>query len=134
MLAPSDQPMALDRAGLITTVGGAFSPGIEACYIAGLPTTYGKPMRIREDLAPGSLTSALSVPWQADYTACGTGWWPAGRPNQVTQDGSTFYEWKPGPWTMADMVQDWWQLGFLAKKTIMGLDALVETERLAPTM
>jgi hypothetical protein len=134
MLAPADQPMALDRAGLITTVGGAFAPGIEACSIAGQTTTYGQPMRIREDLAPGSITSFLSVPWQADYTACGTGWWPAGRPNQVTQDGSTFYEWKPFSWVMSDMVQRWWQLGFLAKKTIMGKDALVETERLAPIM
>jgi hypothetical protein len=134
MLAPADQPMALDRAGLITTVGGAFFPGIEACSLAGQTTTYDKPMRIREDLAPGSLTSLLSVPWQSDYTACGTGWWPAGRPNQVTQDGSTFYEWKLPSWTMTDMVKNWWELGFLAKKTIMGKDAIVETERIAPTM
>jgi hypothetical protein len=134
MLAPADQPMALDRAGLITTVGGAFFPGIEACSVAAQTTTYDKPMRIREDLAPGSLTSLLSVPWQSDYTECGTGWWPAGRPNQVTQDGSTFYEWKPGSWWIPDMVKNWWQLGFIAKKTIMGKDAFVETERIAPTV
>jgi hypothetical protein len=133
MLPPKDQPMALDRAGLITAVGGAFFPGIEACLVAGQATTYGKPMRIREDLAPGSLTALLSVPWQADYNACGTGWWPAGRPNQVTQDGSTFYEWKLLAWGMPEVVKNWWQLGFLAKKTIMGKDAFVETERLAPT-
>lgn len=132
MLAPADQPMALDRAGLITAVGGAFYPGIEACYLAAQPATYGKPIRVREDLAPGTLTSALSVPWQSDYTACGTGWWPAGRPNQVTQDGNNFYEWRPSPWGYAEMVKNWWQLGFLAQKTIMGQAAFVETERLAP--
>lgn len=133
MLAPVEQPVALDRAGLITAVGGAFAPGIEACSVAGLTSTYGKPLRIREDLAPGSLTSQLSVPWQTDYTACGSGWWPSGRPNEVTQDGATFYEWKPGSWGPGEMVKNWWELGFLAKKTIMGEDAFVETERLVPT-
>jgi hypothetical protein len=134
MLAPADQPGALDRAGLITTVGGAFYPGIEACSVAAQTTSYDHPMRIREDLAPGSLTSILSVPWQSDYTACGSGWWPAGRPNEVTQDGSAFYTWKPASWVYKDMVQNWWQLGFIAKKTIMGKDAFVETERIAPTV
>jgi hypothetical protein len=131
-LPSAQQPAALDKAGLITAVGGAFAPGIEAGRIMGDVTTYGKALRIRPDLAPGSLTAQLSIPWQADYTACGTGWWPAGRPNQVTHDGMTFYEWKPLAWGMPDMVEKWSQLGFIARRQINNQDAFVETERLAP--
>jgi hypothetical protein len=132
-LLPADQqPAALDKAGLITTVGGSFYPGIEAGRIVDELTTYEQALRIRDDLAPGSLTSQLSVPWQSDYTACGSGWWPAGRPNQVTQDGTNFYEWKPPGWGAADMVANWWELGFIAKTEINNQDAYVETERLAP--
>jgi len=132
LLAADQRPGALDRAGLVTTVGGAFAPGIEAGRVVVATTTYEKAGRIRDDLAPGTLTAQLSVPWQADYTACGSGWWPAGRPNQVTQDATTFYEWKPAGWGMPEMVADWWQLGFIAKREIDAADAFVETERLVP--
>jgi hypothetical protein len=92
--------------------------------------TYGKPIRIRDDLPPGTLTSQLSVPWQSDYRACGTNWWPGGRPNQVTQDGTTFHEWVPNPWGVTDMIQNWWELGFIARNE----EAFVETERIAPVV
>jgi len=130
-LPAAQQPAALDKAGLITTVGGVFFPGIEACSVMADVNTYEKPLRIRQTLPPGTLTSGLSVPWQADYTACGTGWWPAGRPNDVTQDAINFYPWKPPGWQMADMVQNWAQLGFIAKQQINGQTVYVETERFA---
>jgi hypothetical protein len=132
-LTPLEQTKALDMTGLWTAVGGAFAPGIEAGSIMGLPTTYEHPFRINTGLPPGALTEGLSVPWQADYTACGMRWWPSGRPDEVTQDGTNFYEWIPGSMTMEQLVQDWWKLGFIFKKQIGLSVAYVEEERLLPT-
>src|ERR1700687_2231366 len=126
-LTPLAQTRALDRTGLWTSVGGAFYPGIEACVVMNDPKTYESPFRIRHTLVPGALTEQLSVPWAADYTACGTGWWPGGRPNEVTQDGTTFYEWLNFG-SMDKTVTDWWKLGFIAKKTVKGTKIYAETE------
>ena len=132
-LTPLEQTRSLDMTGLWTAVGGAFAPGIETGAIMGLPTTYERPFRINTVLPPGSLTQGLSIPWQADYTACGLGWWPSGRPDEVTQDGTSFYEWIPDSMTMEQLVLDWWKLGFIFKKQIGPSVAYVEEERLLPT-
>jgi hypothetical protein len=131
-LTPPEQTQALDQTGLWTAVGGPFSPGIEAGTIMSQTSTYGQPFRINQALPPGALTEGLSVPWQADYRACGLGWWPSGRPEQVTKDGTNFYDWIPATMTYDQLVDDWWKLGFLFKKTIAQGDAYVEEERLLP--
>ena len=132
-LTPLEQTRALEMTGLWTAVGGAFSPGIEAGAIVGQPTTYERPFRINTALPPGSLTQSLSIPWQADYRACGLRWWPSGRPDEVTQDGTNFYEWIPASLSSDQLVQDWWKLGFISKKQIGMSIAYVEEERLLPT-
>jgi len=129
-LAPAQQAEALDMAGLVTTVGGGFSPGIEGGEIMRFPSTYERPFRVNHDLAPGSLTASLAIPWQGDFTLCIEDWWPAGRPNRATQDGSAFYPWMPKEWVPKDTLANWWKLGFITKKQIANKDAYVETERI----
>lgn len=133
-LTPEEQTVALDKASLWGAVGGSFQPGIETGAILGQTGTYSSPFRIHQSLLPGSLTESLSVPWQADYRACGTGWWPGGRPNVVTADGSNFHNWVPDSWSADAMVGEWWKLGFLREKNPSAppndIDVL-ETERLA---
>jgi hypothetical protein len=128
-LAPLEQTMALDQASLGKGVGGAFSPGIEAGGHFGDFNTFESPFRIRQTLAPGYLTSTLSVPWQSDYSACGWGWWPSGRPNSVTSDSTTFENW--ARFTPPDtMLSAWWKLGFVVKRQLPnGNVAYLETER-----
>jgi hypothetical protein len=128
-LTPLEQTHSLDMTGLWTAVGGAFFPGIEAGSAMTQPSTYGQPFRIRSSLPPGSLTQTLSVPWQSDYHACGDSWWPSGRPDEVTQDGTTFYNWIPSTMTTEQLVTDWWKLGFLFKKA-PDAEIYVERERL----
>lgn len=129
-IPPNRQPAALDQAAMSSCIGGSFFPGIEVGEIVKEATTYELPFRIKQTLVPGSLTGSLSVPWQADFTACGRGWWPGGRPDSVTSDGTNFYPWVPSTFSMDDMVAQWWKLGFLASLEVGGRTAYVETERL----
>jgi hypothetical protein len=128
-LPPSEQPNALDQASLWKGVGGAFSPGIEVGSHFADYQTFQSPFRIKTTLPAGHLTSTLSVPWQEDYSACGWGWWPSGRPNYVTADGTTFNQWARFA-AGESMPTSWWKLGFLAKRTLVGgRIAYLETER-----
>lgn|GEM_PF-1082870 len=129
----AQQPAALDRAGLDFCVGGSFHPGIEAGDIMARPSTYATPHRI-DVLAvePGELTKHLSVPWQADFLACGEGWWPGGRPSKVASaTRPTGYSWSEGVETPSAMVTAWAKLGFLARDRGSEFN-IVETERLIP--
>jgi hypothetical protein len=128
-LVPIDQPAALDQASLFKGVGGAFAPGIESGGRFADPQTFESPFRIKRTLPPGYLTATLSIPWQEDYSACGWGWWPSGRPNMVTSDGANFSNWArfAAPDTMIDA---WWKLGFIVKRPLIdGRVAYLETER-----
>jgi hypothetical protein len=128
-LPPSERPSALDQASLWKGVGGAFSPGIEVGSHFADYQTFEGPFRIKGTLPAGHLTSTLSVPWQSDYAACGWGWWPSGRPNFVTPDGTTFRAWASFA-AGESMPTAWWKLGFLAKRTLAGnRTAYLETER-----
>jgi anaerobic selenocysteine-containing dehydrogenase len=129
-----EQPAALDRASLEAGIGGPFFPGIECGFIQALTSTYRAPFRIdASNVSPGDVTAGLAVPWQADFLACGTRWWPAQRPNSVSRDG-TFQAWTPPSWTppfpqstkYEEMVANWWRLGLVVKDG----DAYVERERL----
>lgn len=48
-----------------------------------LASSYVQPFRFRPDLAPGSMTEQMAVPWQADFADCRHFWWPAQRPDDV---------------------------------------------------
>ncbi|MET7900724.1 LodA/GoxA family CTQ-dependent oxidase [Streptomyces sp. NPDC005355] len=148
-LAPADQPHALVRAALETASGGGFFPGIEMTYIADEPATWAAPFRLPEDLVAGDVTKYMALPWQADFYACKTHWWPAARPDEVlpependalVQDAAgAFQEWDRGigggnsGMGMNDMVVKWSTLGFIvARPGPDGSEILVETERTAP--
>ncbi|MBX3444307.1 MAG: LodA/GoxA family CTQ-dependent oxidase [Planctomyces sp.] len=130
-LSPAEQTAALDHTGLWTGVGGSFLPGIEVSSAFAQWTTYASPFRIQPTLPAGTLTAGLSVPWQADFTACGSNYWPGARPNEVTDNGTAFHQWTT--YTMPQMVADWWKLGFLAWRPLQsGVAGILETEKVVP--
>jgi hypothetical protein len=115
----AEQPVALDRAALDPCIGGSFNPGIEAWYVLSLPDTFDDPTYVKDSVEAGQLTIGLAVPWQADFNACGTGYWPAQRPNSVLriENGveERFHRWLPSSWDFADTVENWSKLGFVVK-------------------
>ncbi len=130
-LAEVDRPAALDEAALGAMVGGSFVPGIEVCSNAGADATWGEPFRVEPSVAPGHLTRELAVPWQRDYVVCGSGWWPGGRPNRVTADGTRFYPWYGG--NTRELFDDWPKLGFLKRVERPGGTFVLEDERVLPS-
>ena len=118
-------PEGLDRAALDACVGAAFLPGIEAGRFLidknsqGEPKHWKKPyerLRFADTVQPGDVTAQMAVPWQADFAACGQGWWPVPRPNQVFPKGQTRRaSWTRGLQGAADMVRRWTRLGFVVR-------------------
>jgi hypothetical protein len=142
-LAPADQPRTLVRAALEACSGGGFFPGIEMTYIADNPATWAAPFRLREDLLAGDITKYMALPWQADFHACHTHWWPASRPDEVLPEpqhdaliqvaAEAFREWDRGIGDADEMVAKWSTLGFVVPRPGPdGREILVETERTAP--
>lgn len=120
---PGLTPDGLDRAALDACVGGAFFPGIEAGGLpaGGVPildSPYAEPFRLAPGLAPGTITAALALPWQADFNACADNWWPVPRPNDVvTEAGSgVAVRWDRDIGSPEDMVANWHRLGFVVRR------------------
>jgi hypothetical protein len=132
-IADADRPAALDQAALEAAVGGAFEPGIEGGEAMGKLTTYDRPFRISAAIAPGTLTQTLSIPWQADFHACDVGWWPGGRPNYVSQNGTDWYSWVATIPSENDMVTLWRNLGFIVRLGDKPPFQYLECERLQPS-
>jgi L-Lysine epsilon oxidase N-terminal/L-lysine epsilon oxidase C-terminal domain/von Willebrand factor type A domain len=117
-------PAGLDRAALDACVGAAFFPGIEAGGLdaANRPILnaahYVEAFRIDAvNVAPGTMSAAMALPWQADFYACAGNWWPVPRPNQVKPQGSNSYQdWARGVSSYEDMVANWHSLGFVVKQ------------------
>lgn len=128
---PDDLPLTpeeLDRGPLSHAVGGSFAPGIEAGgYLVGGTDRYMEPFRLDPDVvSPGDVTSTMSLPWQADFLACGHEWWPAQRPNEVVPSpGAAYEDWNRGVTSSRDMADYWHTLGFVVPQ---GGD-LLEAER-----
>ena len=143
----ADQPRALDRAILLTTVGAGRYPGIEAGNVMLDASTFDpkRPFRINTGLPPGWLSARMAVPWQADFRDCayeddlGLDWWPGQRPNNVWRlvNGEsqrvtwvpTTDVWENDPTRRPMMVENWSKLGFVLKQSINGEDQFVEAER-----
>jgi len=117
-------PSGMDRAALEACVGGAFYPGIEA---GGLSTGnrpiveaafYSEAFRINHvTVTPGSISASMALPWQADFYACGSNWWPVPRPNEVLPQGGSSYEsWARDIGSYADMIAKWHTLGFVVQQ------------------
>jgi L-Lysine epsilon oxidase N-terminal/L-lysine epsilon oxidase C-terminal domain/von Willebrand factor type A domain len=124
---PSTQltPEEVDRAALTACVGDAFYPGIEAGGIAAVPivdpTNYvgsADPMRLNHaNVSPGEMSEFMALPWQADFKACGSDWWPVPRPNNVLPQGSASYEaWDRDVGSFLEMVAEWHTLGFVVRQ------------------
>jgi hypothetical protein len=146
-LPVAEQPRALDRAILLTTVGAGRYPGIEAGNVMLEPGTYDvkRPFRINTGLPPGWLSARMALPWQADFRDCayeedlGLDWWPGQRPNDVWRMVGTELkrekwvpeteEWEGDNTRRPMMVKHWSELGFILKKQIDGTAQFVEAER-----
>ena len=122
---PAITPAGLDQAALMAGVGAAFFPGIEAGGIAANPIINSAnyvgaadPMRLKHAvLGPGSMSEYMALPWQADFYACGTSWWPVPRPNSVIPEGTTSRkEWARDVGSYEEMVAEWHTLGFVVKQ------------------
>jgi hypothetical protein len=118
-------PSGLDRAALEACVGAAFFPGIEAGGITANPiidaANYvgpADPMRLNHAvLGAGDMSRHMALPWQADFKACGTSWWPVPRPNSVIPEGTTSRQsWDRDVGSMAEMVDEWHTLGFVVRQ------------------
>ncbi|MFC5750957.1 LodA/GoxA family CTQ-dependent oxidase [Actinomadura rugatobispora] len=118
-------PAGLDRAALDACVGAAFFPGIEGGQFLidkntqGVPKNWKKPyerLRFADTVMAGDVTAQMAIPWQADFNACGQGWWPVPRPNSVFPKGQTTRAtWTRGLQGPEDMVKRWNQLGVVVR-------------------
>jgi len=124
------QVAILDRAALEQGTGGPFFPGIESWSVMGDKETYSEPFRVKSTLPPGHLTIGNALPWQADFNACGTGWWPAQRPNSVSrmENGQLQQGVDWADFSNFEMVAAWLKLGFVVERAD---GKYLETERLA---
>lgn len=117
-------PAGMDRAALEACVGGAFYPGIEAGGLSAgsrpiiEAAFYSEAFRINHaTVTPGSISASMALPWQADFYACGSNWWPVPRPNEVLPQGTSSYEsWARDIGSYADMIAKWHTLGFVVKQ------------------
>lgn len=129
----SVSPAGMDRAALEACVGGAFFPGIEAGGLSASdrpivdPALYSEAFRINPAIAtPGSISASMALPWQADFYACASEWWPVPRPNEVLPQGTNSYlDWSRGIGSYEDMIAKWHTLGFVVRQG----GGLVETDR-----
>ena len=85
------------------------------------PTIYATPFDFRIDhaqVAAGELTALMAQPWQADFLACTSLWWPAQRPNQVLLSDGTPDEWdRPIDATGSTSINDVMKLVFVVPST-----------------
>lgn len=117
-------PADMDRAALEACVGGAFYPGIEAGGMSpgNRPIVeasyYSEAFRIDHATAgPGTLTASMALPWQADFFACGSNWWPVPRPEQVIPQGtSSAQDWTRNIGNWEEMIAKWHTLGFIVQQ------------------
>ena len=117
-------PDGMDRAALEACVGGGFFPGIEAGGLSAgnrpivEAAFYSEAFRINQAaVTPGSISASMALPWQADFFACGSNWWPVPRPNAVFPQGtSTYANWTRSIGSYEDMITKWHTLGFVVQQ------------------
>jgi hypothetical protein len=120
-------PDELDRGPLWHSIGAAFLPGIEAGdFLVGVTTIWGDAFRLdHAEVGPGDVTARMACPWQADFYACNTNWWPSHRPREtVEQATGSYHDWASTIGSYQSMVDNWHTLGFVVPQ---GAD-LVEVE------
>lgn len=122
--APAADPpraLGLTYAALQNGVGYTLYPGIEVGVIMRDPSIYTSPFDFRIDhsqLSAGELTALMALPWQADFSACSSFWWPAQRPNDVVLADGTQDEWaRPLASGGTGFVSDVMKFGFVEPTT-----------------
>ena len=128
-------PDGLDKAALENCVGGALFPGIEAggflkdaSKFLPVVSINGSPsFRIDHSaVSAGDVTGSMALPWQSDFLACSTYWWPVPRPNSVKVVGqSSPVEWTRGAGRDDFVAGKWNKQGFVTRQA----GDLVETDR-----
>ncbi len=116
---PNITPQGMDRAALENCVGGAFHPGIEAGeFLVSNTANFSEPFRFNHStVKPGDVTAQMALPWQTDFLACGTNWWPPARPNRIQPEGSAIpADWHRGVANGTEMIDEWHTLGFVVKQ------------------
>jgi L-Lysine epsilon oxidase N-terminal/L-lysine epsilon oxidase C-terminal domain len=120
----------LTRAALDGAVGQGFFPGIEAGINVVDPSVWlSSGFEFRMDarmIEPGDVTAHMALPWQADFLKCGSGWWPAQRPNDAPQAAGTFRPWLRPTMNHQKLVEDVMKLGIISAD---GTGAVVEQGR-----
>jgi hypothetical protein len=129
-------PDDLDRGQIDHAVGAGFFPGIEVGDRTKDKKIYSEPFRLKPDLSPGFLTEQMAVPWQSDFVACETEWWPAQRPDlapQKSDPDGIFPEWTEGlVLSIPDMIKNLPKLGYIKPMKVNGKDVHAEDERIPP--
>lgn len=128
-------PDGMDKAALENCVGGALYPGIEAGRLLRDATRFlplatingGPSFRLdHSKVDAGDVTASMALPWQSDFLACATYWWPVPRPNSVKVAGQGTKDWTRSVANRDEFVAGKWnKLGFVTRQ---GTD-LVETDR-----
>jgi len=118
--------MQRTRAALQQAIGAAFYPGIEVTRTIRNKTWFSSSPRFEfrfdpNKIVPGDVSKEMALPWQTDFAACSSEWWPTIRPGNVKR-GAAFAEWLDGINSNQDMVDKWARLGWVDS-------SLVEVER-----
>ena len=97
---------------------------------------YAAPFRLKPDLPAGFLTEQMAVPWQSDFVACRTEWWPSQRPDlapQKSDPDGIFPQWTAGlVSSIPDMIKNLPKLGYIKPMKVNGKDVHAEDERIPP--
>ena len=91
---------------------------------------------MKPDLPAGFLTEQMAVPWQSDFVACRTDWWPSQRPDLAPQRSNPdgiFPQWTAGlVSSIPDMINNLPRLGYIKPMKVNNKDVHVEDERIPP--
>ena len=114
-------PAGLDRAALDACVGAPFDLGVEAGGFGGSmvlqAANYSEAFRFNHAVVdPGDVTWIMAVPWQADFAACGSHFWPVAHPNFVIRGGVPGQVWAAPVGGATNMVDKWNKLGFVVRQ------------------
>lgn len=112
---PSEE---LTRSALDGAVGQGFFPGIEAGINITDPSIFvPNPFEFRFDqrqIEAGDMTAHMALPWQADFLKCGSGWWPAQRPNHAPQAFGPERPWLRPTMDHRTLIDDVMKLGVIS--------------------
>lgn len=130
-------PEILTKTVLSGTVGEGLYPGIEGGRILTNMSLYSVPFEFRLDhskIDAGDVTALMAQPWQADFAACDTGWWPTQRPNLIPQTPGPRPEWDRGLHGYEGFIGGVMRLGVITRRPDDQGKEVQEESRRDPTL